>query len=57
MNAGGKVVKTWTYKGLKPSIRLVKIALSAGRYKFKVAAVNKVGTGAYSAYSNVVRAR
>jgi len=52
----GKVTKT-TVKALAGSARSSAFVLPAGTYKFRVVAINKVGTSPYSAYSAVVAAR
>lgn len=57
VNARGEVLKSYLFTAIKPRIRSITVRLPAGRYKFRVAATNRVGTGAYSAYSKIVRAR
>ena len=40
-----------------PSVRAATLALRAGRYRFRVRAVNAAGAGAWSSGSNIVRSR
>lgn len=53
----GTVVKTRWSADLKPTARSYAFTLPAGTYKFRVVALNKVGTSPSSAYSKVVTAR
>lgn len=57
VDASGAMVQTYTVAKIKPSLRTVTLALPAGRYKFRVAATNKVGTSSYSSYSQIVTSR
>lgn len=57
LNASGAIVKTYLFTSISPSSTKFTAALPAGRYKFRVAATNRIGTGAYSAYSKIVTAR
>ncbi len=56
LNASGAVIARVT-KSAAASARSLVVTLSKGRYKFRVAAVNAKGTSAWSANSNIVRAR
>jgi Fibronectin type III domain/Abnormal spindle-like microcephaly-assoc'd, ASPM-SPD-2-Hydin len=57
ISATGKVLKTTTSGAIKPSARSAALHLKAGTYRFRVVAVNGVGTSATSARSKAVRAR
>ena len=54
---GGRVTKTYTSSVRPASARSYAFVLPSGTYKFRVVAVNKVGTSPSSAYSKVVTAR
>ncbi|MCZ4500341.1 MAG: hypothetical protein JWQ74_2896 [Marmoricola sp.] len=53
----GKASKTYTSSLRPSSARSYAYVLPAGAYKFRVVAINKVGTSPYSGYSKVVAAR
>lgn len=56
LNASGAVVARVT-KSAGAAARSLVVSLTKGRYKFRVAAVNAKGRSAWSANSNIVRAR
>ena len=56
LNAAGVVVTRVT-KTTSPAARSLVVKLTAGRYKFRVAALNAAGPSAWSANSAIVRAR
>lgn len=56
LNSSGRVIARIN-KAVGPSARLRAVKLTAGRYKFRVSAVNAVGRSAWSGKSRIVRAR
>ncbi|HEU4812468.1 MAG TPA: fibronectin type III domain-containing protein [Nocardioides sp.] len=56
LNSSGAVVARIN-TAVGPSARSLVVQLAAGRYKFRVSAVNAVGQSAWSGNSNIVRAR
>ena len=56
LNASGRVVARID-KAVGPSARSLVVKVTAGRYKFRTSAVNALGQSAWSANSNIVRAR
>lgn len=57
VSSTGAVLRTYTFSSISASARSKTVGLPAGRYKFRVAASNRIGWGAYSAYSRIVTAR
>ena len=56
LNAAGSVASRVT-KTAGPAARSLVVRLAAGRYKFRIAAVNAAGQSAWSANSAIVKAR
>ena len=57
LSSAGAVVARVTSAAQRPSLRALTMTLPAGTYRFVVRARNGVGLGAFSARSNLVRAR
>lgn len=57
LSATGKVLRSTTAGSIRPAARSAVLRLSAGKYRFRVVALNAVGASAMSARSNAVRAR
>jgi hypothetical protein len=57
VNRYGRIVRTFTSTVRPASARSLNWTLPAGRYKFRVQALNKAGASGLSAYSRIVSAR
>lgn len=56
VSSTGAVIRTYAFT-VGAGSSAVTVALPTGRYKFRVAATNKAGTGTYSSHSQIVTAR